>query len=270
MRRGTIESGSRWALVTGAGSGIGRCYAARLAGLGYNVLMAGLAPERLERAAAEIRADHPRVEVRTLAIDLARREASQELFERTRAEGIDVDVLVNNAGMFSFCDILHTPDERIERIVLLHDLTATLNCRRFAADMVRRGVRGHILNMSSYSLWMPWPGLSLYSASKSYLRSFSVAFSKEMRERGVRVTSVCPAGVATDLYGLPPRWQRIGTRLGVLITPDSCARRALKAMWHGRRNSVPGWWNRLGIPFCLLMPMFILRIARKLTLQFQK
>lgn len=121
MRRGTIESGSRWALVTGAGSGIGRCYAARLAGLGYNVLMAGLAPERLERAAAEIRADHPRVEVRTLAIDLARREASQELFERTRAEGIDVDVLVNNAGMFSFCDILRTPDERIERIVLLHD-----------------------------------------------------------------------------------------------------------------------------------------------------
>ena len=94
-----------------------------------------------------------------------------------------------------------------------------------AADMVRRGCRGHILNMSSYSLWMPFPGLALYSASKAYLRSFSVAFAKEVREHGIRVTAVCPAGVATDLYGLTPRWQRIGTRLGVLITADSCARR---------------------------------------------
>lgn len=97
--------------------------------------------------------------------------------------------------------------------------------------MSRRGCGGHILNMASYSLWMPWPGLALYSASKSYLRGFSVAFAKEVREQNIRVTAVCPAGVATDLYGLPPRWQRIGLRLGVLITPDSCARRALKALW---------------------------------------
>ncbi len=270
MRRGTIESGSRWALVTGAGSGIGRCYAARLAGLGYNVLMAGLAPERLECAAAEIRADHPRVEVRTLAIDLARREASQELFERTRAEGIDVDVLVNNAGMFSFCDILRTPDERIERIVLLHDLTATLNCRRFAADMVRRGVRGHILNMSSYSLWMPFPGLALYSASKAFLRSFSVAFAKEVCEHGIRVTAVCPAGVATDLYGLTPRWQRIGLRLGALISADCCARRGLRALWRGRRTCVPDWWNRLWIPLCKVLPLVVLRPVRRSTMRFQK
>ena len=57
---------------------------------------------------------------------------------------------------------------------------------------------------------MPWPGLALCSASKSYLRGFSVAFAREVREQNIRVTAVCPAGVATDLYGLPPRWQRIG------------------------------------------------------------
>ena len=86
---------------------------------------------------------------------------------------------------------------------------------------------GHILNMSSYSLWMPFPGLALYSASKAYMRSFSVAFAKEVRERGIRVTALCPAGVATDLYGLTPYWQRIGRKLGVLITPRQlCAPRA--------------------------------------------
>lgn len=139
-----------------------------------------------------------------IAIDLARVGAAQELYDRMTAEGIVVDVVINNAGIFSFCDILATPAERIERIILLHDLTVTQLCRLFAADMVRRGVRGHILNMSSYSLWMPFPGLALYSASKAYMRSFSVAFAKEVRERGIRVTAVCPAGVATDLYGLTP------------------------------------------------------------------
>ena len=138
--------------------------------------------------------------------------------------------MINNAGIFSFCDILTTPAERIERIILLHDLTVSQLCRLYAADMVRRGVRGHILNMSSYSLWMPFPGLALYSASKAYMRSFSVAFAKEVRDRGIRVTAVCPAGVATDLYGLTPRWQRIGKRLGVLITPDNCVDSPLQSV----------------------------------------
>lgn len=103
--------------------------------------------------------------------------------------------------------------------------------------------------MSSYSLWMPFPGLALYSASKAYMRSFSVAFAKEVRERGIRVTAVCPAGVATDLYGLTPYWQRIGRKLGVLITPDSCARRGLKALWKAAAASYPTGGTAPGSPF---------------------
>lgn len=352
MERGAVAPGSAWALVTGAGSGIGRCYALRLAALGYRLVIAGDNRAPLEAVAEEIRNARPAgrkaavegpeaakgleiteglevtasangsgaagrepaaaiaeatgepgaetdgngalaagsaqqgvgsgkecgnrataavtPDVRVIAIDLARVGAAQELYDRMTAEGIVVDVVINNAGIFSFCDILATPAERIERIILLHDLTVTQLCRLFAADMVRRGVRGHILNMSSYSLWMPFPGLALYSASKAYMRSFSVAFAKEVRERGIRVTAVCPAGVATDLYGLTPYWQRIGCKLGVLITPDSCARRGLKALWRGRRCIVPDWWNRAWIPFCKVLPMWVLRPVRRFTMKFQK
>lgn len=87
---------------------------------------------------------------------------------------------------------------------------------------------------------------------------------------GIRVTAVCPAGVATDLYGLTPYWQRIGCKLGVLITPDSCARRGLKALWRGRRCIVPDWWNRAWIPFCKVLPMWVLRPVRRFTMKFQK
>ena len=269
-KRGAVQPGSAWALVTGAGSGIGRCYALRLAALGYNLVLAGNRPEPLETVRREVETSSPETRIRTVSIDLARIGAAEELHDFTRREGIEIDVVINNAGIFSFCDILHTPPDRIERIILLHDLTNTEMCRLYAADMVRRGCRGHILNMSSYSLWMPFPGLALYSASKAYLRSFSVAFAKEVREHGIRVTAVCPAGVATDLYGLTPRWQRIGTRLGVLITADSCARRGLRALWRGRRCIVPDWWNRVWIPLCKMLPMWVLRPVRRFTMKFQK
>ena len=267
---GEAPQDTPWALITGAGTGIGRRYAEQLADRGYNLVLAGLAPEHIVRAADELRVSHPSLDIRTLAIVLAREEASDELFAWVRSQGIGVDVLINNAGIFSFCDLLATPDRRIARIILLHDLTATLNCRHFAADMVRRGRGGYILNMSSFSLWMPFPGLSLYSASKAYLRSFSVAFAREVREHGIRVTAVCPAGVATDLYGLPPRWQRIGLRLGVLISAESCARRGLRALFRGRRCIVPDWWNRIWIPLCKLLPTGALRPLRRHTMKFQK
>ena len=270
MKRGYVTKGSAWALVTGAGSGIGRCFALRLAAMGYNLVLAGDRRENIACTGAEIEALHEPIRIHLAVCDLARTESAQELYDAVAAEGIEIDLLINNAGVFSFCDVLSTSPERIERIILLHDLTTTQLCRLYAAQMLRRGIKGHILNMSSFSLWMPFPGLALYSASKAYLRTFSIAFAKEMRECGIRITAVCPAGVATDLYGLAPRWQRIGLRMGVLITPDSCARRSLRALWRGRRCIVPDWWNRALIPLCQLLPMCIVRPLRKLTLKFQK
>lgn len=270
MRRGEVPQGTARALVSGAGSGIGRCYARRLAALGYDLVLVGDNRQHLEAVKSEIGEHHPQCDIRIVVCDLARVEAARELFDRTQADGLAIDVLINNAGMFSFRDILRTPEERIERIILLHDLTNTQLCRLYAAEMARRGRGGHILNMSSYSQWMPFPGLALYSASKAYLRAFSVAFAKEVREQGIRVTAVSPAGVATDLYGLPPYWQRIGLRLGVLISADRCARKGLRALWRGRRSIVPDWWNRAWIPLCKILPMWVLRPVRRFTMKFQK
>lgn len=270
MARKKIVRGSAWALVTGAGSGIGRCYARRLADRGYHLVLAGDRRQPLEVVRTEINEAFPLCDIRIVVCDLARVEAAEELHARIREEAIDIDVVINNAGMFSFRDTVKTPVERIERLILLHDMTNTKICRLFAQEMIRRGSHGFILNMASYSMWMPFPGLALYSASKAYLRTFSVAFAKEVSEHGIRVTAVCPAGVATDLYGLTPRWQRIGLRCGVLISADACARRGLRGLWRGRRTVVPDWWNRLWIPLCKILPMWILRPVRKFTMKFQK
>lgn len=269
MRLGEVTAESRTALVTGASKGIGRCYAQQLAALGYNVLMVASGEEELLAAAAQVQQANPAVWVRALVKDLATPTAAEELFAWTEGESIKVDVLINNAGIFSFCDLLRTPIERVQRMIYLHDITSTLNCRLYAADMIERG-GGRILNMSSYSIWMPYPGLAIYSASKAYLKSFSVAFSKEVKDRGVTVTAICPAGIATDLYGLSHDLQRFGVRTGILMTPESCARRGLKAMFRGRRCRVPDWWFILFIPLCQLVAGPVMRWLRKFTMKFQK
>jgi short-subunit dehydrogenase len=177
--------------------------------------------------------------------------------------------VVNNAGIFSFCDILKTPIERIEHMLLLHDLTLTSMCRLYGEDMVARG-KGYILNMSSYSIWMPFPGLALYSASKAYVKSFTEAFNKELRRTGVSVTAICPAGIATDLYGLSKDLQQFGLKTGILMSPQSCARRGLRAMFRGRSVVVPDWWFRLLIPICKYLPGFLIRPLRNFTMRWQK
>ena len=217
MRRGEVIRGSKRALVTGASTGIGRQYAEQLAALGYNLIVVSRTESLLEELALELREKYG-VEVIVHVKDLATMTAAEELFAWTEQEALKVDVLINNAGMFSFCDIANTPAERIKRAITLHDITNTLLCQLYGNDMAERG-GGYILNMSSFSIWMPFPGLSLYSASKAYLKSFSVAYAKEMRDKKVYVTAVCPGGIATDLYGLTKEWQGIGLKLHALSTP---------------------------------------------------
>lgn len=284
-RRGAVAPGSAWALVTGAGSGIGRCYALRLAALGYNLVLAGNRREPLETVCSEIlaagagpdggvrKAASPaagfRPEVRIVEIDLARIEAAAELWEAVRREGAAIDVLVNNAGIFSFRDILQTPAERIERIILLHDLTNTQLCRMAAADMVRRGCRGHILNMSSYSLWMPFPGRPCTARRRptcgrsrwpSRRRSASTASASRRSaggcgDRPLRTDSPLAAASA----------RASGASHGRLVRPARTAR-----LWRGRRCIVPDWWNRVWIPLCKMLPMWVLRPVRRFTMKFQK
>lgn len=263
---GEVPRGKAWALVTGAALGIGRQYAEQLAALGYNLLMVDI----LDSVATEaiIISEQYKVHCDTKVMDLATATAARKLHEWTVAEGYVFDVVINNAGIFSFCDILNTPVERLERIILLHDLTLTTMCRLYGEDMLKRG-KGRLLNMSSYSIWMPFPGLASYSASKAYVKSFTEAFAKELRGTGVSVTAMCPAGIATDLYGLPKNLQELGVKIGGLMTPKSCARRGLRAMFKGRKVVVPDWWFRILIPICSYLPGFIIRPLRSWTKKWQ-
>lgn len=263
-----VEKGTRWALVTGATQGLGYCYACRLAEMGYDIVVAGIGADDLERTRKNI-ADAYGVRVEICEKDLAHPESGAELYAWVKVQHIDVEVLVNNAGMFSFLPITQTPIERIDKMLHLHAQTVTDTCRLFGADMAARG-EGYILNMSSLAGWITFPGLAMYCATKAYIRSYSKCLSKELRPLGVRVTAVAPAGIATSLYGLTSRWQRIGVHVGALMTPEKCTRKALDAMFRGRAVYVPGALSRLLIPLVNCMPRCAEKLLSKYTKRFQK
>ena len=258
----------RWAVVTGASSGIGFAIARRLAMRGYNIFAAAKDVERLDECARKLSGECG-IRVRTYAADLALPDAAECLFAACQEAGIRAEVLVNDAGVFIYNDIIETDQKRIDGIICLHIRTVTALCRLFAEEMAAAG-GGYILNMASYSMWMPLPGIALYSATKAYVKTFSVAFAKEARERNVWVTAVSPAGVATDFYGLSHRLQKVGLAIGVLMTPDKVARKALRALFRHRKHLIPGWYNRLFIPMFKCMPAPCVRLVRNKTACFRQ
>lgn len=248
------------ALVTGASSGIGLEFARQLAAWGAALVMVSIDRDDLDRESARIATDY-RVPVETLCMDLARPEAADELYQYCREKGLVIDILINNAGIFSFREVVHTAPAKIETMIQLHMGTVTRLSRLFATDMCQRH-HGYLLNMSSLSCWTPYPGIALYTATKAYIRVFTRALAYELSDYGVHATVVCPGGVATGLYGLPPRLLKLGVKLGILMTPERLVRKALNALFHGKKQLIPGLFNRLLIPLASVMPARVRLIVK--------
>ena len=216
-------------------------FARGLASRGYDLVLVSNREDELASAAAALSAEYP-VQVHTHFQDLAKPRAADELFGWSKEEGFLPDVLVNDAGMFFFKELDTDDLDRVQAMLDLHITTVTRICLLFGQAMKERGI-GYILNVSSMAARIPAPGITVYSASKAYLRSFGKSFSYELEPYGVHMTTVCPAAIATPLYKLNPKQMRFGVRIGLIRTPQWLAKRALRALFRGRRVISPAFMN---------------------------
>lgn len=241
-----------WALVTGASSGMGFKYAGQLASRGYDILLVSNQEAELRQAADELASSYnvraiPRFQ------DLAKPDAADSLLEFCHSQSIEIEILINNAGMFFMKELTPADDHLIGTMMNLHMTAVTRLSLLFGNEMRQRG-HGHILIVSSLAAALPMPGITVYAATKAYLLSFGRSFYFEMRPYGVSVTTVCPAAIATPLYHLREDLMRLGVRLGVIWTPDRLVRRALRSMFHGRRCIRPGFMNIYLPPLIAALP----------------
>ena len=149
----------KWALVTGASSGIGLAYAEELASRGYQLVIVSN-EEQAIREKGEFLSEKYGIEVLPLYRDLAIPGAAKELYDTCQEKNIPIEVLVNNAGMFFFCETLQAKATIVEKMLYLHVTTPTQLCYYFGQEMKKRR-HGYILNMSSLSCWLPYPGFTL-------------------------------------------------------------------------------------------------------------
>ncbi len=228
-------------LITGGSSGMGLEYARQLAGRGYDLVLVSNREEELDTAAEALRAQFP-INVTTRFQDLAVPDAADSLFEWCQKEEILPDIVINNAGMFFFKELSLEDLDRVQAMLNLHMVTVTRSCLLFGEAMKKRG-SGRILIMSSMAARIPAPGITIYSATKAYLKSFGRSLSYELKPYGVSVTTVCPAAIATPLYRLDEKKMKLGVSVGLIHTPKWLVRRAIRAMLHGRRVISPSLMN---------------------------
>jgi len=252
-----------FAIVTGASSGMGLEFARQLGAKGYNLLIVSN-EEAIHARADELRTLYPALEIIPLVMDLGLQSAARELYEYTQKNEIEVEVLVNNAGVYHDRDILDDSEAFTSLIMNLHMYTPAMLCYLFGQDMKARR-KGYILNVCSVTDKMAAQRLGTYGGTKAFLSHFTRALHIELRQYGVYVTNVRPGAVDTGLYSIKPVFTKIGKCLGIIVSPQTLVRRALRALFRGRsQTTVPTiFWRALTFIIGLI-PTCLLRLIRRL------
>lgn len=227
----------RTALITGASRGIGYELAKLFADDGYDVVLVARSQEKLEEVAKELE-DTYSITAAAIPMDLSVPEAADELYDTVTSKNIQVDALVNNAALASYGHFCETDIEREREVLHLNVIALTELTKLFARTMCERG-DGRILNVSSLGGALPTPKLTVYSATKAYVYSFSVALANELAEDGITVTVLVPGNTDTGML------ERRGVENSAipesdLNDPQEVAREGYDGLQQGETIVVPG------------------------------
>ena len=242
-----------FALITGASSGLGECFARALAGRGRNLLLVARSADRLNELAVELRGLHG-VAAEALPADLAATGAAAALRALLAEKRWAVDLLVNNAGFGARGEFARLPLARQSQMLdvnvrVLVELTHLL----LPAMLERRA--GGLINVSSTAAFQPVPYSTMYSATKAFVLSFSMGLAEELRGSGIAVVTLCPGGTKTNFFkaGNIDRPDLLGS----LQPPEEVVSAALRALDRGGGLVVPRLLNKAMVAVQRLVPRSI-------------
>jgi short-subunit dehydrogenase len=252
-----------FALITGASRGLGMAFARALAERHCNLVLVARSPEPLHAFADELRRSNP-VSVITIHVDLSSLGAGQVLAEQLSSGGIPIDLLVNNAGFGLRGEFLdHSLPRQLEMLRLNNEAIVELTYS-LLPGMLERRQKG-IINISSTAGFQPIPFASIYSATKAFLTTFSLALEQELRGAGVSVVTVCPGRLRKSQNGESEERVR-GNWAGVYQSPDEVVEAALRVLANGGGLTVPGALNKFSVFAQRLIPRRVVpRLIAKIS-----
>lgn len=253
---------NKFAVITGAASGMGKCYALQLAEKGYGIVVVDINDAAAHELSNEITSRYG-VAAPVMCLDLTLDDAAELIVGQCRENGWQVEILINNAGMLTTTSIMDTTPESMKHMIALHCTTPLLLCRQLVPFMIEQE-KGYILNVSSITAWMDWPVIGMYGCTKRFVKGFSRALHIECMGTPVSVTTAIFGAVDTPMVdSLSPRLRKLMLCLGFMLTPEKAARRALKAMFKRKATMIPCMSDRLAIALSPLLPDCLLHALAK-------
>jgi short-subunit dehydrogenase len=230
-------------LITGASSGIGEALAKLFAKDGYNLVLVARTRNTLARLAKKL-IDQYSIQVRVEPVDLSKRTAAKKLAASLAEQDIDIEILVNNAGVLEHGNFIEIGATGHQRLIDLNISGLTSMLDHFLPQMVQRG-SGRVLNVASIASFQPVPTLATYAATKAYVLSLTESLSEELKESGVTITALCPGITATNMVSAvqqsSPELNKIpGFAIGDV---DDVAAQGFQACLKGEVICVPGTLN---------------------------
>ncbi|MGH9683900.1 MAG: SDR family NAD(P)-dependent oxidoreductase [Candidatus Acidiferrales bacterium] len=251
---------NKWALITGASAGIGGALAEQLAAGGAHLVLTARRTDRLQKLAADLSAKHG-MKAEIFGADLARREAPGEIHAFTTEKGIEVELLVNNAGFGAFGYAHELPVERMLEMVQVNCSAVVHLTRLFLPAMVARR-HGGVLIVASVASFQAVPFISAYAATKAFDLLFAEGVAEEVRPFGVRVCALCPGSTNTefkDVAHQPDRAFRYAE------TAEKVARVGLEGLASGKSCVISGAKNRIMTEAERIAPRrFVTKMAAKM------
>jgi len=254
------------ALITGASAGIGREFARQLAGRARSMILAARRDERLIELAQQMQREHPKLVVHIRKVDLGDLGELQAFLEWLDREKLEVDLLINNAGLGDSGPFAQSDPDRNKEMTIVNVATLTLITRHLVPQMIAKH-RGAILNVSSSAGFLPIPLSAVYAATKAYVTSFSEALRAELYGTGVSVCALCPGPVLTEFQQVAKRegvQPNIGPRF-LVVTVEQVVRDALAALEADRPLVIPGFAMKLLMLVARLVPMPVLRWVARMS-----
>jgi hypothetical protein len=251
----------KWALVTGASSGIGWALAEELAAGGAHLVLTARRRQRLTQLRKRLRATRD-IKVEVLAADLNEPDAPEKIFAFTEERSIVVDLLVNNAGVGSYGEFCASDRTRELGIVQVNCSAMVHLIHLYLPGMVERRA-GDILIVASTGAFQGVPYMATYAASKAFDLLFAEALAEEVKRHGIRVCALCPGPTASEFQevaGVPGHMT-----VGMEERADQVARNGLRALAAGEHSVISGFSNWLGVEIQRIAPRrFVTYAAEKL------
>lgn len=227
------------ALITGASSGIGAVFAEKLANRGHNLVLVARSQDKLQAIADKLSQQYS-IQTTVIVQDLTEPHASKTVFAQLEQQGIEIDLLVNNAGFGTYGEFAAGELDTYLNMIQLNVL-ALVELTYHCLQGMRSRRSGSILNIGSTASFQPLPFFGVYAATKAFVLSFSEALWHECQPHGVKVLAVCPGPTETEFFKVADFPDGLGEQVGKNYTsPETVVEEALKALEQGHSNVVTG------------------------------